>query len=56
MWRSQYMKERLVIYDAQREERDRREKAERRADEAEKRADNAEQRVKELEALLAAKS
>lgn len=55
-WRSQYMKERLVIYDAQREERDRREKAEKRAEDAERRADEAERRVKELEALLAAKS
>lgn len=46
-WRSQYMKERLVIYDAQREEREKREKAEKRADEEKKRADEEKKRADE---------
>lgn len=55
-WRTQYMKERLVIYDAMRELREEIDEEKKRADEAEKRADDAEARIKILEAQLAAKS
>ena len=62
-WRTQYMKERIIIYDAMRElreeideEKKRAEDAEKRADDATKRAEQAEEQVKKLEALLAAKS
>ena len=41
-WRTQYMKERVIIQDAIREEREEKEKAQKRADEATKRAEAAE--------------
>lgn len=61
-WRTQYLKERTLIYDAIREEQERTniekqraDKAEQRANEEKKRADKAEKKIAELEALLAAK-
>ena len=42
IWRTQYMKERVIIQDAIREEREEKEKAQKRADEATKRAEAAE--------------
>ena len=47
-WRTQYMKERIIIYDAIREEQER-------AERAEKRAEKAEKRIADLEAQLAPK-
>ena len=52
-WRSQYMKELVIIQDAIEDERERAEKAEERAEKAEERAEKAEARIKELEAMIA---
>ena len=58
-WRSEYMKEMVLLMDAKEEgreeERENTERERQRADSESQRADRAEARVKELEALLAAK-
>ncbi len=58
-WRSEYMKEMVLLMDAKEEgreeERENTERERRRANSESQRADRAEARVKELEALLAAK-
>ena len=66
MWKSQYIKEQNILYEAIEDgmeiervnterERKRAEDAEKRADDEAKRADDAEKRIAELEALLAGK-
>ncbi|MCR4989986.1 MAG: Rpn family recombination-promoting nuclease/putative transposase [Lachnospiraceae bacterium] len=56
VWRTQYMKEWVIIQDAIEEEREEKEKAQARAKSAEDRATKAEARVKELEAIIASMS
>ena len=51
-WRSDYMKERVIIMDAIEEERQNTERERKRADEAETRADEAESRANSAEAEL----
>ena len=66
MWKSQYIKEQNILYEAIEDgmeiervnterERKRADDEAKRADDAEKRADVAEKRIAELEALLAGK-
>ncbi len=55
IWRTAYMKERIIIMDAIEEEYEERMKEKERADKEKERADKAEARIAELEALLAAK-
>ena len=59
MWKSQYIKEQNILYEAIEDgmeiERVNTERERKRADDAEKRADVAEKRIAELEALLAGK-